>query len=158
VSGTHLEPTTNFSFSSKISFRQLWVYYFVAPSLTKGRACNLLYNCFWALPEQSLLGRSPAELRPYFIVSSETPPTWRARFPYLYLPGTGWPSYTPGHWFPFCRLLRLEGLRWRYSNPPPYDSSWSLLLVYSFGTNHTENTTSNSSCMVALFSVQSLLC
>jgi hypothetical protein len=24
--------------------------------------CNLLYNCFWASPEQSLLGRSPAEL------------------------------------------------------------------------------------------------
>jgi hypothetical protein len=24
----------------------------------------------------------------------ETPPTWRARSPYLYLPGTGWPSYT----------------------------------------------------------------
>jgi hypothetical protein len=22
--------------------------------------------------------------------------TWRARFPYLYPPGTGWPSYTPG--------------------------------------------------------------
>jgi hypothetical protein len=26
------------------------VCYFVAPSLTRGRVCNLLYNCFWALP------------------------------------------------------------------------------------------------------------
>jgi hypothetical protein len=26
------------------------------------------------------------------------PPTWRARFPYLYPPGSGLPSYTPGHW------------------------------------------------------------
>jgi hypothetical protein len=39
-------------------------------------------------------------------------------------PGTGWPGYTPGHWVPFTssltsRLLRLAGLRWRYSNPPP---------------------------------------
>jgi hypothetical protein len=35
----------------------------------------------------------------YFIVSIfDTPPTWRARSPYLYSPGTGWPSYTPGHW------------------------------------------------------------
>jgi hypothetical protein len=34
--------------------------------------------------------------RPYLTVSSETPPTWRARFPYLYPPGTGWSSYTPG--------------------------------------------------------------
>jgi hypothetical protein len=76
----------------------LRVCYFVAPSRQRGRVCNLLYNCFWAFPEQSLFGRCPAELRPYFTVSSETPPTWRARSPYLYPPGTGWPSYTPGHW------------------------------------------------------------
>jgi hypothetical protein len=30
------------------------------------------YNCFWALPEQSLSGPSPTELRPYFTVSLET--------------------------------------------------------------------------------------
>jgi hypothetical protein len=51
-----------FFFLLKISFRQLRVYYFVAPSLMRGRVCNLLYNCFWALPEQSLLRRSPAKL------------------------------------------------------------------------------------------------
>jgi hypothetical protein len=51
-----------FFFLLEISFRQLWVCYFVAPSLTRGRVCNLLYNCLWALPEQSLMGRSPAEL------------------------------------------------------------------------------------------------
>jgi hypothetical protein len=67
------------------------------PSLTRGRVYNLLYNCFWALPEQSLLGRSPAELAA-ITVSCETPPTWRARSLYLYPPGTGWPSYTLGHW------------------------------------------------------------
>jgi hypothetical protein len=27
--------------------------------------------------------------------------TWRARSPYLYPPGTRWPSYTPRHWVPF---------------------------------------------------------
>jgi hypothetical protein len=57
VSGAHLGPVTNL----EISFRQLSVCYFVAPSLTRGRVCNLLYNCFWALPEQSLLGPSPTE-------------------------------------------------------------------------------------------------
>jgi hypothetical protein len=31
----------------------------------------------------------------------ETPPTWRTMSPYLYPPGTGWPSYTPKHWVPF---------------------------------------------------------
>jgi hypothetical protein len=35
------------------------------------------------------------------------------RSPYLYPPGTGWPSYTPGTGFPFRRLLRLAGLWWR---------------------------------------------
>jgi hypothetical protein len=32
---------------------------------------------------------------------SETPRTWRARSPYLYPPGTGWPGYIPRHWVPF---------------------------------------------------------
>jgi hypothetical protein len=84
-----------FDFFLEIFFRQLRFCNFVAPSLTRGRV----------LPKQSLLGRSPAELRPYFTVSFETPPTWRARFPYLYPPGTGWPSYTPGHWVSFLSPL-----------------------------------------------------
>jgi hypothetical protein len=55
-----------FCFLLEISFRQVWICYSVAPSLTRGRVCNLLYNCFLALPEQSLLGRSPAELMAIF--------------------------------------------------------------------------------------------
>jgi hypothetical protein len=39
---------------------------FVAPSLTRRRVCKLPYNCFWALKEQSILGRSPAELTALF--------------------------------------------------------------------------------------------
>jgi hypothetical protein len=53
---------TRVCFLLEISFRQLQVCNFVAPFLTRGRVCKLLYNCFWALPEQSLLGKSPAEL------------------------------------------------------------------------------------------------
>jgi hypothetical protein len=55
-----------FFFLLEISFRQFHVCYFVAPSLKRGRVCNLLYNCFWDLPEQSLLGGSPAELTAMF--------------------------------------------------------------------------------------------
>jgi hypothetical protein len=62
VSGTHLRPATNFSISLKFSLDSCGFFYFIAPFLTRGRVCNLLYNCFWALPEQSLLGRRPAEL------------------------------------------------------------------------------------------------
>jgi hypothetical protein len=86
-----------FFFLLEISFRQLRVCYFVAPSLMRGLVRNVLYNCFWALPEHSCF-EVPQNLRPYFTVSFETPPTWRVRSPYLYLPGTEWPSYTPGHW------------------------------------------------------------
>jgi hypothetical protein len=31
----------------------------------------------------------------------ETTPTWRARSPYLYSSGTGWPGYITGCWVPF---------------------------------------------------------
>jgi hypothetical protein len=64
--GIHLEPVTNCFSLLEIFFRQLRVCYFVAPSLTRGRVCNLLYNCFWSLPEQSLLARSAAELTAIF--------------------------------------------------------------------------------------------
>jgi hypothetical protein len=50
----------------------------------------------------------------------ETPPTSRARSPYLYRLGTGWPSYPPRTGFRFRRLPRLAGLRWRYSTPHPH--------------------------------------
>jgi hypothetical protein len=50
----------------------------------------------------------------------ETPPTWRFRSPYIYIPQEqGGPVIAPGTGFPFRRLLRLAVLRWRYWNPPP---------------------------------------
>jgi hypothetical protein len=33
----------------------------------------------------------------FYCLSLEPPPTWKARFPYLYPPGTAWPGYTPRH-------------------------------------------------------------
>jgi hypothetical protein len=114
VSGSHLEFCFMFDNSGILAVeRPLW---------REDWSVIYLYNCFWALREQSLWGPSPAELRPYSTVSFESPSTWRARSPYLYAPGTGRPSYTPGHWVSFCLFLRLAWLRWRYSNPPPHGS------------------------------------
>jgi hypothetical protein len=110
VSGTR----DQFLILLEIFFRRLRVCYFVAPSLTRGRVCNLLLLLV-------LANAVPPDSRPYFTIPIfETPPTWRVRSPYLYPPGTKWPSYTPGHWVPFRLLLRLTGLRWRYSIPPPH--------------------------------------
>jgi hypothetical protein len=36
----------------------------------------------------------------FYCIRFETPPTWRASSPYLYPPGTVWPSYTSRHWVP----------------------------------------------------------
>jgi hypothetical protein len=56
VSGSHLEPMVRFCFlSDDCGFLD------VGNTVSKG-----WFNCFWALPEQSLLGRSPAELTTIF--------------------------------------------------------------------------------------------
>jgi hypothetical protein len=84
-----------FFFLIEIFFRQLWVCYFVATSLTRGRVCNLLLLLF-------LASAVPQDSRSYFIVPIlENLQTWRARSPYLYSPVTEWPRYTPGDWVPF---------------------------------------------------------
>jgi hypothetical protein len=59
-----------------ITFTQLRVCWYEAPSLTRGRVCLLqctIYNIFYCLRYES-------------------------RSLYLYPPGTGWPGYTPKHW------------------------------------------------------------
>jgi hypothetical protein len=55
-----------FFFLLEISCRQLRVCNYVAPSRQRGWVCKLLYNCSWAMPELSLLGRSPAGLTALF--------------------------------------------------------------------------------------------
>jgi hypothetical protein len=81
-----------------------------APSLTRGRVCNLRCN-------HSMV-RVTQNPKPYFTVLSETPPAWKARFPYLYLPGTGWPSYTPAHWVLFTSSRLASVLRWTLDRTP----------------------------------------
>jgi hypothetical protein len=61
----------------------------------------------------------PQNSRPYFTVSFETHQP-EGPGPCIYIPQEqGGPVIPPGTGFPFCRLLRLAGQRWRYSNPPP---------------------------------------
>jgi hypothetical protein len=69
----------------------------------------VIYICCWALPAQYFLGLSPARFMTIFYCLSVESPNLRARSP-----------PPPGNWFPFCCLLWLAGLRWRYSNPPPH--------------------------------------
>jgi hypothetical protein len=75
-----------FFFLLEIFFTQLQVCYRVAPSLTKGRVCNLVYNCFWALPEQSFLGRSPAEFTAIFYCPFWDSPNLEGQIPIFISP------------------------------------------------------------------------
>jgi hypothetical protein len=58
---------------------------------------SVVYNCCWCSPAQSFSGPTPAGLMTTFYCLRFE----RARSPYLYPPGTGWPSHTPRHWVPF---------------------------------------------------------
>jgi hypothetical protein len=86
VSGSSSGTRDQFFFLLEIFFRQLRVCYFVAPSLTRGRVCNLLYNCFWALPEQPLLGRSRSELTAIFYCLIWDSPNFEGQVPIFISP------------------------------------------------------------------------
>jgi hypothetical protein len=66
VSGAHLGSMTNFSFSLKFSSDICVFVILYRPLWREDGSVIYLYNCFWALPEQSLLSRSPAELTTIF--------------------------------------------------------------------------------------------
>jgi hypothetical protein len=92
---------------------------FSTSSLTRGRVCPL--QLLLVLASAAILGSKFRGIHViFYCLRFETPPTWRVRSPHLYSPGTGWPFIPLGTGFPFRRLLRLAGLRWRYSNPPPH--------------------------------------
>jgi hypothetical protein len=102
-----------------ITVRQLRVCWGGALSLTRGRVCRL--QLLLVLASAVILGSESRWIRDHILLSQiRDSPTWRAKSPYLYPLGIGWPSYTPGTGFHFRRLLRLTGLRWWYSNPPPH--------------------------------------
>jgi hypothetical protein len=103
-----------FFFLLEISFRLLRVCYFVAPSLTRGRVCNLLYNCFWSLPEQSLLGQSPSELTTIFYCLIWDSPNLEGQVPVFISPRNRVAQLYPRELVPFlsplttwkCQVLR----------------------------------------------------
>jgi hypothetical protein len=97
--------------------------YFVAPSLRRGRVCNLLYNCFWALPEQSLLGRSPAELTAIFYCLIWNSPNLVSQVPIFISPRNKVAQIYPRALGSLSVSYDSQGLRWRYSNQTPHGAS-----------------------------------
>jgi hypothetical protein len=104
ISSPHLRPKTRFLLlSDSCGFvdvgRPLW-----------REDGSVVYNCRWPSSAQSFSGPSPAGLITiFYCLRFETPPTWSTRSPYLYPPGTGWPSYTPTHCVPFSSPPTARG-------------------------------------------------
>jgi hypothetical protein len=96
-----------------------------APSLTRGRVC--LFYMLLTFASSACLASESLGTRDRMLLSQ----IWD---------------------FPFRRRLRLAGSRWVYSTPPPHGwhhhFTWPGGLVYSFGSDPTENTVSNNSCIV----------
>jgi hypothetical protein len=114
-----------------------------APSRTRGRVVSFITVVGFRQRSHSRV-RVPRDSGPYLSVSdSRLPPTWTARSPCLYSPGTGWPNYTPKHWVPFSSP-RLAGLGWWYWNPCPRggDSTELYSSLYSPGKDSKESVSS----------------
>jgi hypothetical protein len=107
-----------FFFLHEISFRQPRVCYFVAPSLTRGRVCNLLL--LLVLASAVSLGFESRGTQDHILFSQFLRFPQPARpDPRIYIPlEQGGPDIPSGAGFSFRRLLQLPGLRWRYSNSP----------------------------------------
>jgi hypothetical protein len=111
-----------FFFLLEIFFRQLLVCYFVVPSLRRGRVCNLLL--LLVLASAVPLGSHSRGTQVHILLSQFLRlPEPGGPGPRIYIPKEqGGPVIPPSTGFPFRRLLRPAGLRWKYSNPPPHGS------------------------------------
>jgi hypothetical protein len=77
---------------------------------------------------QSFLGLGFAGLTIlFYCLRFKNPPIWMASSPYLDLPGSGWPSYTPRHYVPFL-------------SPPTTHKA--MVEIFNFAC--TQDSTSNS--------------
>jgi hypothetical protein len=103
VSGTQLGLATDFLLLSLIIFTQLWVCWCGASSLTRCRICIL--QLLLGLASTVFLGSESRRTHNHVLLSQFwDSPAWRARFPYLFPPGIGWPSYTQRHLFTFSQF------------------------------------------------------
>jgi hypothetical protein len=102
-----------------ITVRHLPVCWCGPPSLTRGRVCRL--QLLLVLASAVILGFDSPGTHDYILLSHSRLPQPGGPGPRVYIPQEqGDAVISPGIGFPFRRLLRLSGIRWRYSNPPPH--------------------------------------
>jgi hypothetical protein len=123
VSGSCLERMTRFFFP----VWQLWVSWSSAPSLARGWVCNSLLQLLLGLARAVTLGSNSRWTPDHILLSHFRLPQPGGPGSRIYIPREqGVPVIPPGTGFPFRRLLRVAGLQWRNSNPPPHGFVWNL--------------------------------
>jgi hypothetical protein len=97
-----------FFFLLEILFRQLQMCYFVAPSLTRGRVCNLLL--LLVLASAVPLGTESRRTHGHILLPHLRLPQPRRPGPCIYIPQEqGGPVIPPGTVFPFVALYDSQG-------------------------------------------------
>jgi hypothetical protein len=93
---------------------------YVTSTLTRERVCRL--HLLLVLGSAVILGSESRRTRDNILLSQiRDSPNQGGPDPLIYIPQEqGGPVIPPGTGFPFRRLLRLAGLRWRYSTSPPH--------------------------------------
>jgi hypothetical protein len=112
VSGTHFGPTTRFLLLLYICGPAIYSYKSLSLSSTSPSEVMTTSYCLFRDSDnlEDQVPGVPQKSWPHLTASFGTPTTWRTRSPYLYLPGTGWPSYNTGQWVPhFVASYDLQG-------------------------------------------------
>jgi hypothetical protein len=103
---------------------------FNASSLTRKRVWNLLLNCFWVLPEQSHLSRSPTDLTAISYCLIWDSPNLEGQVPVFISPRNRVAQIYPrAQGSLSVASYDSRGLRWRYSNPPPHGRTTDILIL-----------------------------
>jgi hypothetical protein len=140
-----------------ISVRQLQVCWCRALSLTRDRVCRL--HLLLVLASAVILGSESRGTRDHILLSQiRDSPNLEGQVPVFISPRNRVARLYPHALvFPFRRILRLAGIRWRNSNLPSREDYYLAAGPrYSFDTDSTENTTSSSSFIVACVSVAAI--
>jgi hypothetical protein len=123
ASGSTLYPMSRFLFFAW----QLRVSWYWTPSLKRGWVCNLLIQLLTVLATAITLVYKFRRTHDHILLSHTRLPQPGGPGPRIYIPQEQVGQVIlPGTGFPFHRLSRLAGLRWRYSNPLPHGVAWLL--------------------------------
>jgi hypothetical protein len=118
--------TNNFIF-------QLIIYYYspyVTSSLTRGWICHLQF--LLGLASAVILRSEPRGTRDHILLSHiRDSPNLEGQVPYLYLPGTGWPGYTPRHLVPFSSPPTIRRATVEVFDPASIWDYTKILLQFS---------------------------